>query len=142
MSKERRRRKAEREGALEPRKGPWRKLLITLLIVGAFGLAFYLGSRRRTKRLDAFVQCLAAKQAKMYGAYWCPHCADQKEMFGSSFQYLPYIECGIRGSRDEAPACLQEGVKHFPTWVFADGHRREGTLSLQTLSDETGCALP
>ena len=59
----------------------------------------------------------------MYGAYWCPHCADQKEVFGRSFDYVPYIECGIPGSREEAPACNQVGIKHFPTWQFA----RRGT---------------
>ena len=59
----------------------------------------------------------------MYGAYWCPHCAEQKEMFGTSFQYVPYVECGIKGSRDEAPVCAQAGVKHFPTWQFPDGER-------------------
>jgi len=78
----------------------------------------------------------------MYGAYWCPHCAEQKEMFGSSFQYVPYIECGIKGSRDEAPVCAQAGVKHFPTWQFPDGERREGALALQTLSQKSGCPLP
>ena len=66
----------------------------------------------------------------MYGAYWCPHCADQKEMFESSFQYIPYVECGMPGSRDEAQVCIDAGIKHFPTWEFADGERREGAQSL------------
>ena len=78
----------------------------------------------------------------MYGAYWCPHCADQKEMFRSSFQYVPYVECGVPGSRDEAPVCKDAGVKHFPTWQFGDGERREGTQTLQALQSKTGCALP
>src|SRR5450631_2394529 len=83
--------------------------------------------------IDAFAQCLAAKQAKMYGAYWCPHCADQKEMFESSFQYVAYVECGVPGSRDEAQVCKDAGIKHFPTWQFADGESREGTQPLQSL---------
>ncbi len=78
----------------------------------------------------------------MYGAYWCPHCSEQKEMFGASFQYVPYVECGIRGSRDEAATCLRDNVKHFPTWQFGDGERREGALALQVLSQKTGCSLP
>jgi len=78
----------------------------------------------------------------MYGAYWCPHCETQKEMFGPSFQYAPYVECGVKGSRVPAQVCVDAGVKHYPTWVFADGARVEGEHPLEFLSQETGCALP
>jgi hypothetical protein len=130
----------EQEEQAKP--GLLRKIGIALLIVAGFAGAYYLGLRKRTLRLNAFAQCLAGKQAKMYGAYWCPHCAEQKEMLGASFQYVPYVECGILGSREESEACIQVGVKHFPTWQFANGELREGTLSLQTLSEKTGCGLP
>ena len=93
-------------------------------------------------RLDGFAQCLTAKQAKMYGAYWCPHCEEQKEMFDSSFDYAPYVECGIKGSKALEPICSQLGIKRFPTWIFADGTRAEGKQDLTFLSDKTGCALP
>ena len=102
----------------------------------------YLGLRKRGNSLNTFAQCLAAKQAKMYGAYWCPHCADQKAMFESSFHFVPYVECGVPGSRDESPACKAVGIKHFPTWEFADGERQEGTQSLHFLGTKTGCSLP
>jgi len=118
-----------------------RKVLTILLIVAAFAGAYYLGQRKRTRRLDVFAQCLTAKQAKMYGLSWCPHCAEQKEMFGSSFQYVSYVECGTK-AHDEEESCVQSGIKHFPTWQFASGWRQEGTLSLQLLSDKTGCSLP
>jgi hypothetical protein len=119
-----------------------RNVVILVLIVAAFALTYYLGRRHRAHRLDAFAQCLAAKQAKMYGAFWCPHCADQKELFDASFQYVPYVECGIKGSRAENDTCLQAGVKRFPTWAFADGERRERVLTMQALSQKTGCSLP
>jgi hypothetical protein len=119
-----------------------RKIVVALLIVAAFAAVIYLGRRKRGSRLDGFAKCLAAKQAKMYGAYWCPHCADQKEMFESSFQYVPYVECGVPGSRDEAPICKDAGIKHFPTWQFGDGERQEGALPLQALGTRTGCSLP
>ena len=96
--------------------------------------------RKRGTRLDAFAKCLAAKQVKMYGAYWCPHCAEQKEMFESSFQYVPYVECGVPGSRDEAPVCKDAGIKHFPTWQFADGESREGTQPLPSLAPRPDAA--
>ena len=78
----------------------------------------------------------------MYGAFWCPHCAEQKELFGSSFQYAPYIECGIQGSHGINQVCTDAGIKRFPTWVFTDGERVEGKKSLEYLSDKTGCPLP
>jgi hypothetical protein len=119
-----------------------RKMVTGVLIIAAFAAVIYLGLRKRGNRLDGFAKCLAAKQVKMYGAYWCPHCAEQKEMFESSFQYVPYVECGVPGSREEAPLCKDAGIKHFPTWQFADGERREGTLPLQELGTKTGCSLP
>ena len=130
------------EGKAPSKSSSASKIIIAVLIVAAFAAVIYLGLRKRGNRLDAFAKCIASKQAKMYGAYWCPHCADQKEMFGSSFQYVPYVECGVPGSRDEGPVCKDAGIKHFPTWQFADGERQEGTLPLQSLGTKTGCGLP
>ncbi len=32
--------------------------------------------------------------AKMYGAFWCSHCHEQKEAFGSqAMKDFPYVEC-------------------------------------------------
>jgi hypothetical protein len=138
MSKARER----REVPAPAKSSPARKIVIAVLIAAAFATAMYLGLRKRGSRLDSFAQCLAVKQAKMYGAYWCPHCTDQKEMFESSFAYVPYVECGVPGSRDEAQVCKEAGIKHFPTWEFAAGDRQEGTLSPQALGAKTGCSLP
>src|SRR5579872_724465 len=84
-----------------------RTMVTVLLIVAAFAVVIYMGIRKRGSRLDSFAKCLAAKQVKMYGAYWCPHCADQEAMFEASFKYVPYVECGVPGSRDEAPLCKE-----------------------------------
>lgn len=36
--------------------------------------------------------------AKMYGAFWCSHCFEQKEVFGKdAVGVLPYVECYPRG---------------------------------------------
>jgi len=137
----------ERGGAVRPRKNysrkeGWRDVLLGVLIVTAVIAAYFIGRHRRVSHLNAFAQCLSAKQIKIYGAYWCPHCADQKEVFGSAFQYVAYVECGIKGSRAEAPECMQAGVKRFPTWQFSDGERKEGTMQLKALSEKSGCSLP
>ncbi len=65
----------------------------------------------------------------MYGLYWCPHCIEQKEMFGKAFQYVPYVECAIKGSHDLAPACAAAGVKLFPSWQFGSESADRGSLS-------------
>ena len=138
MSKASQRREVEEQA----KSSLTRKLITGGLILVAFAVVIYLGLRKRGHRLDAFADCLAAKQATMYGAYWCPHCAEQKEMFESSFHYVPYVECGVPGSRDEAQFCKDANIKHFPTWRFADGEKREGTQPLQALAAKTGCDLP
>ena len=103
MSEERRKRQQERDG--DASDGKAKKTLtyvgVLILLAGA-----YLGGRYyKNHKYDSFAKCLATKQAKMYGLYWCPHCIEQKEMFGEAFQYVPYVECGIKGSSEEAPEC-------------------------------------
>jgi hypothetical protein len=142
MSQERRKRQQDRQGQAQAKPGPLRNIIIAIAIVAAFAAAYYFIWHRRTSRLDAFARCLTAKQAKMYGAFWCPHCEDQKEKFGSSFEYAPYVECGIKGSNAIAAACTEAGIKRFPTWIFADGTRVEGSHELEFLGEQTGCSLP
>jgi hypothetical protein len=142
MSQERRKRQQKREEKDQPKPLPVRSIMIAAAIVVVFAGAYYFGWHRRTGRLDVFAQCLTTKQVKMYGAYWCPHCEDQKEKFGSSFDYAPYVECGIKGSKGIEQVCTQAGIKRFPTWVFADGTRVEGAQELTFLGEKTGCSLP
>lgn len=93
-------------------------------------------------RMDSFAKCLTAKKATMYGSLLCSHCDDQKKLFGSSFGYLTYVECSIPFSRQVTPACQAAGIRYTPTWIFADGDRREGTQTLEKLSKKTECPLP
>jgi len=141
MSQERRKRQQEREqegkpGSLLP------KVAIVVVAVAVIAAGLWFLRHKQNNRMDAFARCLTDKGAKMYGAYWCPHCADQKELFGASFEYAPYIECGIKGSKNINPACTAANVKRFPTWEFADGARVEGSHPLDFLSQATGCPLP
>jgi hypothetical protein len=140
MSEERRKRQQEREGVSKGGKGrtylTWGA--IVLLFVGAFAAGRYY----RNHKYDSFAKCLAAHDAKMYGLYWCPHCIEQKEKFGASFRYVPYVECAVKGSRELAPECKIAGVKLFPSWQFGTDPPKEGVLSLEALSDRTGCSLP
>lgn len=92
-------------------------------------------------RLDNFAKCIADKRATMYGSFYCIHCDDQKKLFGSSFQYVPYVECSVPGSREMTYSCRVAQIHRTPTWIFASGERIEGTQTLQNLSEKTGCPL-
>ena len=86
-----------------------------------------------------FADCIAESGAKYYGTHWCPYCARQNRMFGSDWRYLPYVECSPPNSRETLPRC--DHVDGYPTWIFADGRRLSGVLSVDTLSARTGCEL-
>jgi hypothetical protein len=141
MSNPRKQRRQDRDTDAQPKAFVRNVVIVVVIVAVCAGLYLFL-RRKHDSRMDAFAQCLGIKGAKMYGAYWCPHCAEQKELFGSSFQYAPYVECGIKGSRNQAQVCIDAGVKRFPTWVFANGVRVEGEQSLELLGDTTGCPLP
>jgi hypothetical protein len=142
MSQERRKRQQEREGTEQPNLRTLGYIVVAIVIVAGFAAAYHFIRQGQTSRLDAFAKCLTAKQAKMYGLYSCSHCQDQKEKFGSSVDYIPYIECGIKGSHAFATICTEANVKQFPTWVFADGTRVVGAQGLDFLAQRTGCSLP
>ena len=141
MSQERRKRKQQRE---EVHPGRSKKIAtiaaIVLLLAAIVGFALY----KHSHRYDAFARCLADKKVLMYGAYWCPHCVEQKEKFAASFEFAPYVECGVQGDlRAEQQVCKDADIKHFPTWQFPPtGERVERVLSLENLSERTGCSLP
>jgi hypothetical protein len=143
MSKRREREKQDAEQAVQKDPGFLRKVLIAAVIVLAFGAVYYFGYQQRMHKYDAFARCLTDKGVKMYGAYWCPHCTDQKKLFEASFQYAPYVECGMPGTTAKMqPVCTDAGIKHFPTWQFPPvGERVEGEMPLEDLSLRTGCPL-
>lgn len=89
----------------------------------------------------ALAQCLTEKGTKMYGAYWCPHCQQQKKDIGKeAFKAVTYVECAIPGEpNSQTPACKEAGVTSYPTWIFPNGDRVTGELPLKTLAEKSGC---
>ena len=91
--------------------------------------------------LDAFAKCLTLQNATLYGASWCPHCSNQKEMFGDSVKYLMYVECADSSNPQiQTPACEQAKIEGYPTWII-NGKQYAGEQSLDGLSKLTGCKL-
>jgi uncharacterized membrane protein len=95
-------------------------------------------ARAESPRLRALAEHLTKTNAKFYGAFWCPHCKDQKELFGPSADRLPYIECTPAGPRGPMAAeCQAANITSFPTWII-NGRRYEGTLTSTELADHSG----
>lgn len=112
-------------------------LVLLVFVVGVVWLVAANSGKVPPGKYDALAKCIAEKNVVMYGAYWCPHCQAVKAEFGTSFQFVPYVEC-----TQQTDLCVQKGVRGYPTFIWPDGHRLEGEQSLQQLSSATGCALP
>lgn len=127
-------------------------LLYAALIIVVFGGIFALRAvsepgqsalnDAEPRPLDGFAQCIADSGAKFYGAFWCPHCESQRDMFGNSKRLLPYIECSTPNAQAQTAACLRAGVESYPTWDLADGTRITGVQSFENLAEMTNCQLP
>jgi hypothetical protein len=141
MSEERRKRQQGRVGTIEANPVS-RKTIIWASIIAVIAIAYAAIWYHNNHRYDAFAKCLSSKQAKMYGLYYCPHCADQKAMFGASFRYVNYVECAIKGTHELTPECKQANLKLFPSWQFGASEPTPGVYPLEELGDKTGCSLP
>ncbi|MEO0375364.1 MAG: vitamin K epoxide reductase family protein [Cyanobacteria bacterium P01_A01_bin.17] len=89
--------------------------------------------------------------ANMYGAYWCPHCYDQKKLFGvAALSEMPYVECSPDGKDSQPQVCQdlftkiekETGEKAgFPTWDV-NGKYLFGSQSLEELAQASGYQGP
>jgi len=76
--------------------------------------------------------------AKMYAAYWCPHCHDQKQLFGrQALALLTIVECAPDGRNSQTALCQEKKIEGFPTWEI-NGKMTSGTQTLQQLADVSG----
>ena len=106
------------------------------------GIFFLVSANSKPGKLDEFAQCLKDKGAVFYGAFWCPHCQNQKAMFGKSQKLLPYVECSKPDGKNQLAVCQEKKITGYPTWEFADGSRESGEVSLEKLAEKTGCQQP
>jgi cyclophilin family peptidyl-prolyl cis-trans isomerase len=88
-----------------------------------------------------FAKKIGQSGAKMYGAVWCPVCNQQKALFEDGGKYLPFIEV-TNPDRSLNSVGTSKNITTYPTWEFADGSRLTGLVSLATLSQKTGVAIP
>ena len=78
---------------------------------------------------------LTKEGAVMYNAYWCPHCHDQKEMFGKeAAEKLNLVECAKDGFNNKRELCETKGITGFPSWEI-NGSIDSGVKSLKELAE-------
>jgi len=113
-------------------------VIIILIVIGIVAWStsgYFVKDESEGSDLDKFAECLSEKGATMYGAEWCGHCKNQKEMFDASFKYVNYVECP-----DNPDVCVSAGIKGYPTWIV-NGLPYAGEQSFERLSELTGCSL-
>ena len=117
-------------------------ILAVILIAIVVCMKFIVKAANTPGKYDTFAQCLKEKGALFYGAFWCPHCQEQKKAFGSSKKYLPYVECSTADGRAQKQICIDKKIEGYPTWTFADGTTLSGEIALEVLAEKTSCTLP
>ena len=83
---------------------------------------------------------LKAIGARFYGAWTCPACFKQMNLFGKQAgAELPYVECRKpQMLPKQAESCSAADIRAYPTWVLPDGRRKVGVQSLDALSRWSG----
>jgi hypothetical protein len=113
------------------------KAAFILSIILATVLVF--GCSKGPGKYDTLANCLTEKGVIMYGASWCTHCANQKALFGKSFQYVNYVQCSTDPTDPhQLQQCTDAGVKGYPTWSI-NGTLYAGEQNLYTLAKNAGC---
>jgi uncharacterized membrane protein len=92
-------------------------------------------STTSTEREIKLATQLQKLDAKMYGAYWCSHCYDQKQTFGKeAFAKIPYLECSKDGVNSQYKVCKDRKLEGYPTWEI-NGKLYPGEQELEELED-------
>jgi thiol-disulfide isomerase/thioredoxin len=95
--------------------------------------------RSSTDQSVELAKYLQSSGAKMYGAFWCPHCQRQKELFGKeAWKYVDYVECSPKGYRAKYATCIDQKVDGYPTWKFGNGKTQGGEMELAEIAKVSG----
>lgn len=112
-------------------------LAITIFVLGAAGCTTTPATFDTAQKIS-LAKHLTDSGVKLYGAFWCGHCEDQKKLFGEvAFEYINYIECSTPDGSAQTEVCIVEEIKAYPTWEFADGERVSKVFSLKELAEKT-----
>jgi len=132
--------------------------VITALLVGVIGLGWAASVGRpasdsgkgvappvrseSTPATIALAEHLTASGARVYTAYWCPHCHEQKELFGrQASEKLTVIECAPDGRNSQKALCDSKKIEGFPSWEI-NGQLDSGVKPLSKLAEQSGYKGP
>jgi len=131
------------------------KIVISVIILIFLTAGFYYASRTITNvtgkgilggiikedesDIDRFAKCLKEKGVMVFVNEDCPVWIKQKEIFGSSVQYLDIVRCEEYGA-----TCIEYEIKEdefsIPTWRI-NNKNYLGFQTLEDLSELSGCQL-
>jgi len=90
---------------------------------------------RSSPREIALAKHLRKIGAKLYTAYWCPHCHRQKQRFGlEAVRRLEVIECDRGGVKPQPEMCRSKGIRFYPSWEI-NGKIYSGSQTLENLAN-------
>lgn len=112
-----------------------------ILIAISVLMLFTLSSCAEPKdgKYAAAAKCLTEKGVKLYGAFWCPHCQEQKALFGDDVRYVTYVECDERDPKANVKECTEKKIERFPTWFFPGQGLEIGLRTPEELAIKAGC---
>ena len=128
--------------------------VITALVVGVISLGWAASAGKPAVELGkgvappvqaesspakvALAEYLTSSGARIYTAYWCPHCHEQKELFGrQATEKLTVIECAPDGRNSQKALCDTKKIDGYPTWEI-NGKLDSGVKPLQKLAELSG----
>lgn len=125
-----------------------KSITFAVIAVAVVGLVFGLNKTASQtpgvsdKALADFGQCITDSGAVFYGAFWCSHCKDQKNILGEAMDSIEYVECSTPDGNSQTRECIDKAIKSYPTWIFGDGSFNNGTMGISELASKTGCVTP
>ena len=91
-----------------------------------------------TPQAISLAEHLTSSGAVMYSAYWCPHCHEQKELFGKeASSKLTVVECAPDGRNSQKSLCDAKKIEGFPSWEIG-GRIESGVKPLARLAELSG----
>jgi hypothetical protein len=82
-----------------------------------------------------FAKYLTRINVVLYTVYSCPHCHNQKQLFGKkASDQLNIVECAIDGKDNQYRLCQGKGINRYPSWEIY-GKIYKGAKSLEQLAE-------
>lgn len=114
----------------------YRVIIWVIAIIILVGLVSYSIARPKSDlnsvEKEALAKCLTEKKIYLYGAFNCPNCAVQKEMFDSAVEFITYINCDLEPDKCD----INENA--YPYWKIGE-MTVKGPVPLKFLKEKSSC---